>query len=427
MSIDQPNQSAWRAGGRLSRRAFGAGAMASLTSAGAFPAPALAQNAPVTVIWAEGNPNFDVLEAIAAEFTAATGTPVSLNNMDHEAHKIAIRNYLVAGPPEITFWFAGERTRAFAARGLFSDLSDLYDREGYAGIIGPYAESVSFEDRPYGLPLGVTLWGLFYRRDVLGPGGIPLPATWDELLSYGEAARAAGLDPISMGSKELWPVHTLMTNISLRTLPLDKHLGLYRGQVAWTDPDVARVFDNLGELSRRNFFTPNHTSFDWLEAGVFLANKEAGMLHTGAFIRDAFRPEERDQLAFTAFPVFDPGVGRSEETTINSIHICANAPNQDGARDFLAFFYAPEQLGRYIAPSGALLPRNDMAQPTDPISAQMVESLATVVGTSLNFDLEANPDMTTAALPLFQEFLVNPDRQADILDRLEAARARIYG
>src|SRR5690606_28941075 len=77
---------------------------ASAIALGGLSAPAIAQGAELTIISAESNAGvLAVLRRIAADFEKQSGTKVVVNNMDHEAHKTAIRNYLVAGAPDICF------------------------------------------------------------------------------------------------------------------------------------------------------------------------------------------------------------------------------------------------------------------------------------------------------------------------------------
>lgn len=176
----------------LSRRTFLKGTAGVSTALSGFPIPALAQSSEVTIISAESNANTaEVLRRIAADFGKAAGTKVVVNNMDHEAHKTAIRNYLVAGAPDVCFWFSGNRMRAFVTRGLFDDISDLFEKEKYADVLGATAGSVTVEGKQYGLPTGGTLWGMFYRKDVFDEHGLKVPTSWDDLLAFGEKCKSA--------------------------------------------------------------------------------------------------------------------------------------------------------------------------------------------------------------------------------------------
>ena len=98
-------------------------------------------------------------------------------------------------------------------------------------------------------------------------------------------------------------------------------------------------------------------------------------MNLGAFVRYAFPEEDLDQLAFAPFPKIDAeGIGRFEEFSLNSIHIPANAKNKQGAREFLAYFYQPENLGAYLEPGGNVPPRNDLPPSKDPLVNVAVES-----------------------------------------------------
>ena len=53
---------------------------------------------------------------------------VVFNTTDHKDYKTAIRNWLTTEPPDIVFWFSGNRLKAFVDPGLFDDVSDLWQR-----------------------------------------------------------------------------------------------------------------------------------------------------------------------------------------------------------------------------------------------------------------------------------------------------------
>lgn len=271
--------------------------------------PAIAQSTEVTIISSESNAKTaEALRLIASEFGKAAGTKVTVNNMDHEAHKTAIRNYLVAGAPDVCFWFSGNRMKAFVDRGLFDDISDLFEKEKYGDALGNIARSVTVNGKQYGLPTGGTLWGMFYRKDVFSENSLTVPKSWDEFMAFGEKCKGAGLTPVAMGTKALWPAAGWFDQMNLRINGLDKHFALMNGQMAYTDATLKPVFDQWEELIKGQFFTPDHTSFGWQEAGAFLAQKRAGMMNLGAFVRSAFPEADLPQLAFAPFPTIASGL-----------------------------------------------------------------------------------------------------------------------
>jgi multiple sugar transport system substrate-binding protein len=421
--------SIWASGLPASRRQFliGAGVSLTATAASGLFTPALASGGEVTIISDLGNADQRaVLARLASEFEKKTGTKITINNMDHEAHKTAIRSYLVVSAPDICFWFSGNRMKAFVKRGLFDDISDLFQREGYADKLGATMTAVTVDGKQYGLPMGGLLWGLFYRKDVFEKNGWTPAKTWDDFLKFGEASKSAGMIPMSMGTKDLWTTGGWFDHMNLRINGLEKHIALMDGKVSYTDPMLKPVFDKWEELIKADFFSPNGTSFNWEPAGAALAQKKAAMMDLASFIKYAIPAADQPQIAYTPFPEINAGVDRYEDFSVNSVHVPKNAKNKQGARDFLAYFYQPENLGAFLEAEGAIPPRNDCPPSKDPMVNAAVAALKDVKGTSQYYDRDTDPDMAQEGLKGFQEFTVKPERREQILARLEKTRARIF-
>lgn len=415
-------------GSKTNRRTFlkTVGGSAALVAMGSFPMPAIAQTKQITVINDQGNANaIAAFAKIATAFEAQSGVKVVINNMDHEANKTAIRNYLVAGAPDVCFWFSGNRMKAFVKRNLFDDISDLITRENLKGPLGGTIGSVTVEGKQYGLPMGGTLWGNFYLKDVFEANKLTVPTTWEETLAYGEKAKAAGLVPLAMGTKELWPAAGFFDELNLRINGLDTHIALMDGKLSYLDPLLTPVFDHWDQLIKSGFFLPNGSSYGWQEAGALLGQKKAGMMNLGNFIKYAIPAEAQANLTFAPFPKI-AAIGRFEDFSVDSVHIPANAKNKELARDFLAFFYKPENLSAYLEPTGNISPRSDVPASADPLINQALASLKTVEGTSQYYDRDTDPDMAQVGLNAFQEYMTHPERRADILKRLDETRKRIF-
>ncbi|NLM12177.1 MAG: ABC transporter substrate-binding protein [Epulopiscium sp.] len=80
---------------------------------------------------------------------------------------------------------------AYAAMGIFADLTDKFDVSTYYD--GP-VNSCTLDGRLYGVPFGSNCLLLFYNEDMLKAAGREVPTTWDELL---ETAKACTTDKVS--------------------------------------------------------------------------------------------------------------------------------------------------------------------------------------------------------------------------------------
>ncbi|MFK3781671.1 ABC transporter substrate-binding protein [Agrobacterium sp. NPDC089420] len=411
----------------MSRRNFLA-TTGSILAATALTTPAIAQTRQLTIISNRGNADQrKALETIASAFGKEAGVTVSVNNMDHEAHKTAIRNYLVTSPPDICFWFSGSRMRSFVDRGLFDDISDLVVRENYADVIAHTLGSVTVGGKQYGLPTGGILWGLFYRQDTFDQHGLTPPKTFDDFFTLAQKSRAGGIVPMSIGTKDQWPCGGWFDHMNLRINGLQHHMDLMAGKIKYTDGSLKDVFDRWEALIKADFFTPNSTSFAWDPAAAALVQKKAAMMDLGNFIKYAFPAEDLSQVRFLPFPEIKSGLEQYEDFSVDSIHIPSGAKNKDVGREFLAYFYKPENLSTYLAPEGNVPARSDCPIGNDPILKMAVDAMKTVKGTAQYYDRDSDPDLAQAGLKGFQEFMVRPERRDNILAQIERARARIHG
>jgi multiple sugar transport system substrate-binding protein len=400
----------------------------AVLASSALSAPAIAQEKQLTIISNRGNAGQrKALETIAAEFGKAVGANVTVNNMDHEAHKTAIRNYLVASPPDICFWFSGSRMRGFVQKGLFEDVSDLVAKENYADVLGGTLGSVTVDGKQYGLPTGGILWGLFYRQDTFDQHGLTVPKTFDDFFTLAEESKKAGIIPMSMGTKDQWPCGGWFDHMNLRINGLEHHMDLMNGKVKYTDASLKDVFDKWEALIKADFFTPNGSSYEWDPAAASLVQKKSAMMDLGNFIKYAFPAEDLQHVRFAPFPTINPGVDQFEDFSVDSIHMPSGSKSKELAREFLAYFYKPENLSAYLAPEGNVPARSDCTIGDDPILKMAVAELKNVKGTSQYYDRDSDPDLAQAGLKGFQEFMAKPERREQILTQIERTRQRIHG
>jgi multiple sugar transport system substrate-binding protein len=412
---------------QVTRRRFLQGTGVALASAALYT-PAIAQTKQLTIISNRGNADQrKMVEKIAADFGKMAGATVTVNNMDHEAHKTAIRNYLVASPPDICFWFSGSRMRQFVEKGLFDDISDLVAKEKYADVLGATLGSVTIDGKQYGLPTGGILWGLFYRQDTFDQFGLTVPKTFDDFHTLAAQSKKAGIIPMSMGTKDQWPCGGWFDHMNLRINGLQHHMDLMAGKVKYTDGSLKEVFDMWEGLIKADFFTPNGTSYAWDPAAAALVQKKAAMMDLGNFIKYAFPAEDLKQVRFAPFPTIKAGMEQYEDFSVDSIHLPSGSKNKQLARDFLAYFYQPENLSAYLAPEGNVPARSDCKIGDDPILEMAVAELKKVKGTSQYYDRDCDPDLAQAGLKGFQEFTVKPERRDQILAQIERTRQRIHG
>ncbi len=354
---------------------------------------------------------------------------VKWNLFDHEGYKTSIRNFLTADAPDLANWYAGNRMLPFVKAGLFEPVDDVWEDNGLGDSMGASQGSMTIDGQIWGVPYTYYQWGVYYRKDLFAQNGISAPSTWDEFIAAGEALKAAGITPITIGTKYLWTAAGVFDYLNLRTNGFEFHQDLTNGKIAWTDPRVRETFKNWGQLVEAGFFIDNHAAFSWQEALAPMVQGKAAMYVMGNFavapLREAGLTD--DQLGFFQFPVIDPSVPLAEEAPTDTIHIPANAKNKVEAKKFLAYLARADVQGEMNKTLGQL-PINKNSEIADDVFIEAGFGMlsGTTGGIAQFFDRDAPAEMAKAGMEGFQEFMVKPERLDAILDRLEKVRGSVY-
>ena len=187
------------------------------------------------------------MEELIADFQKANpDITVKWNNFDHEGYKSAIRNFLTADAPDVAAWYAGNRMEPFVKAGLFEDVTDVWEANGLNDQLKSASASMTIDGKKWGVPYTYYQWGIYYRKDIFAEQGIEPPKNWAEFLAACEKLKSAGITPITIGTKALWPTGGWFDYLNLRVNGYEFHMELTSGKVPYTDP---RVKGTLPEVS----------------------------------------------------------------------------------------------------------------------------------------------------------------------------------
>ncbi|KAJ04229.1 extracellular solute-binding protein [Sulfitobacter mediterraneus] len=369
-------------------------------------------------------------EALIAGFEAENpDVKVTWNLFDHEGYKTSIRNFLTADAPDLANWYAGNRMLPYVNAGLFEPVDDVWAEHGLNESLASAKGSMTIDGKIWGVPYTYYQWGVYYRKDLFEANNIAVPTNWDEFKAAGATLTAAGITPITIGTKYLWTAGGVFDYLNLRTNGYDFHMALTKGEVAWTDDRVRATMANWKELIDAGFFLENHAAYSWQEALAPMVQGDAAMYVMGNFavapLREAGLTD--DQLGFFQFPVINPDVPLAEEAPTDTIHIPANAKNKEDAKKFLAYL-ARADVQTQINDTLGQLPINSGSSVGDDKFLQAGYEMlsSTTGGIAQFFDRDAPAEMAKAGMEGFQEFMVKPERLDAILERLEKVRGRVY-
>ena len=352
---------------------------------------------------------------------------VEMTIYDHEAYKTQIRNFLPAEPPDVVNWFSGNRMKFFVNQGLFEDVSDVWDQNNLHNELAAARSTMTVDGKQWGVPTTYYQWGFYYRKDIFAKYGLGEPRSMADLMNIFDTLKKNGVTPIAIGTKYLWTAAGWFDFLNLRINGYDFHMALMDGEVSYEDQRLDRVFDVWGEIAKSGYYIDNHASYSWQEGMAPMINGDAAMYLLGNFIiPDLMRAGLEGKIGYFQFPVIDGSVRTYEEAPTDSMHIPARAKNKKDARRFLAFLGRADIQKIIADASGMLSTNNQSPPPTDEFLKIGFKVLSESAGLAQFYDRDTPPEMAKEGMKGFQEFMVKPDREKQIRQRIERARKRIF-
>ena len=366
---------------------------------------------------------------VFADFHASTGGTVKVNTVDHNTFQEQINSYLQGKPDDTFMWFAGNRMRFFAAKGLATDISDVWEKVGsnYADAL----KSASTGDdgkSQYFIPFYYYPWAIFYRKSVFAKNGYEIPGTLDELKTLAGKMQKDGLAPFGFADKDGWPAMGTFDILNLRINGFDFHISLMNGKESWQDPKVATVFNTWKEL------LPLHQSGSlgrtWQEAAQGLANKKSGMYLLGMFVGQQFTGATHDDLDFFPYPEIDSNVGMDAlDAPIDGFMISKKPKNEAGAKALMSYLASGKAQGIYLQndPNNIATAKDADTSSYSALQKKAVELIGNAKHISQFMDRDTRPDFaSTVMIPALQDFIKNPNDVSGLQKKIENQKKTIF-
>ena len=307
----------------------------------ATEAPVVATEAPAGSlrIWADET-RAPILQALAADFLAQYNVELVVEV------KSALRDdFQTAAPvgegPDILFGVAHDQGGTLVSNGLVAPI-DLGDRT--AEFSANAISACTYEGELYCMPYATENLGFFYNTDL-----VPTPpATWDEVVSMGEALKAEGkveyIMAITGTTYDMYPLYTAFGgyifakdadgNWNPQDLGVGSE-GMISG-VSWLADNVAK-----GNLP---------TDWDWGNNHALFETGKAPFIMAGPWALDRIR-ESGVPYAVTNFPSGSAGEGYPFAGT-QGIYVNAQSENGLLAQAFLTEFIATEDTMQKLYDAG---------------------------------------------------------------------------
>ncbi len=351
---------------------------------------------------------------------------VELNIFAMEDYKTLLRTWLPSqDAPDVVQWFSGERMRYFAQKDLLLPIDDILGDSFDDYFPAAFKTACTYDSKLYFVPESWYWWGVYYKKSMFEKLGLSTPKTWEEFINICGKIQAAGITPITIGTKYLWTTGAWFDYLNMRVNGLEWYTEFLDGGIAYNDAKVKKAMSYWQELVDNEYFNDDHSSLSWQEALTRMINDEAAMYLMGQFIKDSTPEEMRDDLEFFSFPVIDSSIPVYQETPIDGWMVPKNARNREDAKLWMEFVagnvyqgIVSKELGRLAANKNVPVPNEDAEK-----GLEMIMESKGVMGF---YDRDTDPEMANRGMNGFVQFMMYPENLDNILNELEKERQRIY-
>ncbi|MEK4058846.1 MULTISPECIES: ABC transporter substrate-binding protein [Paenibacillus] len=259
------------------------------------------------------------------------------------------------------------------AVGEFPDLVEMRDTEVFADagkivelptdLLDLFDNPPQVEGKVWNAPLSVNVpQGIIYSKKAYSDAGITeLPKTYDEFLAIQEKLKSGGITPLVVGGKDIfhmgfWVNKFLIDDVYSKDP--DWNSKRTAKTVSFTDANVVQAMTDFKDLFK------NYVDKGWLSTGdnqtaSILVSGKAAQLYSGTWMFSQIKEADPNfDFGFYAIPDREGKVNviglPSPAGWSLSAEAAKDADKTQAIKDFIRYFFAPEQYSPYLASVNAI-------------------------------------------------------------------------
>jgi multiple sugar transport system substrate-binding protein len=351
------------------------------------------------------------------------GIPIDFIGLSSAKYKPQIIEWLESATgPDVLFWHGGERLMQFVRQDYVENLDDLVKQYGWQkNFPAATLQAVSYQQSTFAIPLSIYQWGIFYNKPLLEKFNISPPRNWQDFVAACHVLKSNGIEPIAIGSNEPWVLGAWFDYINLRLNGLDFHQSLLKGDIAFTDQRVVKLFEYWAELVNGQYFLLGHEQLNWSSAMPYLLRKLSAFTLIGNFFSTRIPANLEQTIEFMPFPEIVPENSAYEDAPMDVFFIRASSKNKDDARKFITYLSQAEVQTNYNKYAGGFPPNKAGTTSDNKFNRAGLTLLQNAKGFSQFFDRDSVEDFSSSALEVLAEFMQNSDIDSTV-KKLEQLR-----
>ncbi|MDX9979856.1 MAG: extracellular solute-binding protein [Lentisphaeria bacterium] len=293
----------------------------------------------------------EILADAVRRFEAAhPGVRVEVQTFANDAYKQKLPVEMASNtPPDVFFTWGGGMLAEFARAGRVVNLDQALLQDGWRERFIEQALAIcATPEGTFAVPLDLSVVALWYNRDLLAKHGIEPPATLDDLLVASAKLKAAGITPVSLGNRTVWPGAFHFIYLAARRGGAELFLDAAAGKASFADPAFVAAGEDLRRLIDAGVFPSGFNGLDDGAARTRFFSEEAAMYLMGNWLVPramTAAPEFMDRLGCIPFPAVADGKG-DPRTVVGGVNcgfaVSSSCPHPELAIELLRYLTAPE-------------------------------------------------------------------------------------
>lgn len=330
--------------------------------------------------------------------------------------KAVMKSLILAGQPPSTFQVhAGAEAQLYVENDLLTPINDLWERHGWAEVVPADLQNIlRFDGDFYLVPVNIHRGNLFfYNPELFAEHGLVPPTNIDELIELCAALDAAGVNPLTLGSRYKWEAAHLFETVLLATAGPEFYVDYFQGRALATDEPFVEALTKFGQLIQ--YINPDHAAYTVDQVAPRIITGEAGLLCNGDWVKGQLTTA--GHVAGEDFDVFVLPSG-SFTLVVDAFGLPKGAPGQDVTVKFLETVLSHEGQQAFNLIKGSIPARNDVdASVYDAISQRQLVDFASNVLVPSAVHGSATPDAFLSDwTDVIHRFLYTRDVQQTVIE-----------
>jgi raffinose/stachyose/melibiose transport system substrate-binding protein len=336
-------------------------------------------------------------------------------------------------PPDVWNTWGGGVLANFARSGATLDLTGEVEKGGWKDrLVAAPLDMVKVDGKIYAVPVYVSGVFFFFNKELLQSNNLTPPKTWDELLSFIEAANSKGLIPIGLANKTRWPGAFYLNYLVDRINGGDFLGKVLAGQASFTDPGVVEAGRRMQELVKAGAFPEGFNGLDYDTGGsrqLMYAGKLALELQTSSYpATTGGEMKGFDQkLDFAPFPTLPNGKGQATGLLGGMIGFAVSQKTKarDASVELLRFLTDDTARDSYI--NNGRVPSVKGGQITDAVTKRTADTINGASSFQNYWDQALPPELGQEQLDVSQALLGGSLTPEAAAQRLDEVAKRVVG